>query len=461
MKANVAAAFEIEAALHQFKESSPRSFRLSESNIRAHVAQRSAPPFTLLNTVYSICQLVLYREGLVFLPETLESAEELDYTDHGHDSPMKRQRHAASIQKFFAATHEFLSLFEACRSQRLLPGTPMIGFGLYLVSFAGVYAFNFPHMDSEGAVCGKDENPRSILESQQIVLEALKTLAQMRFQLPVAQHWFRTLHRLHTYYRKAAQDYKTSPQSFSRPQRALRRPPGQAAGNARLSATHLQERSESISRLDAVFKEFGSAEDDLQRPPPHPTPNGVSSGSSASSMLPPTTRPPDIWNPVNTNKPTTSDAQNPQTGPSSPYPPLYQSQPNASSTPNQSPSGPYDSRSPSMLPPVSATSAPLPSPPTAVPAQGQMAYHWTMMQEPLSGEDVAAFIDGRSDGEWAAMKASWEIVKEDAAAEAAINSTQGGAFAGPSSLPQSQEPRLFSRDNSPKPGWFGVVWGWV
>ena len=453
-KASIIASFEIEAALRQFKESSPRSFRLSDSNIRAHVAQHTSPPFTLLNGIYSICGLVQYRESLVFLPATLESPDELDYTDQGHDSPMKGNRHGASVPKFFSAARDFLSLFDACRSQRLLPGTPMMGFGLYLVAFAGVYAFNFPHMDSEGAVCGNDEHPRSILDNQQIVLEALRTLAQMRFQLPVAQHWFRTLHRLHTYYRKAAYEYKVNPQSFSRPQKALRRPPGKAVGNAALSATNLQERSESISRLDALFREFGGPEDDLQRPVPHPTPNGLNSDAYPHPS-PPTSRPADIWNPVNNSNLSVGEAFNPQTGSPRQYPPLYQSHPTPSPNHSQPSSSAYDSHHPSLNPHVPSTLSSHPYPSSASSAPGQFTYHWTTMQQPISGEDVAAFIDGRSEWQWAAMKADWELTR-DSAAE---NSIQGSGPTGSSS--QSQEPRLFSRDNSPKPGWFGVLWGWV
>ena len=320
----------------------------------------------------------------------------------------------------------------------------MIGFGLYLVSFAGVYAFNFPHMDSEGAVCGSDEHPRSILDSQHIVLEALKVLAQMRFQLPIAQHWFRTLHRLHTYYRRAAHDYKTSPQLFSRPQKAFRRPPGKSTGNAALSSTNLQERSESIGRLDALFKEFGSPEDDFQRPAPHLTPNGLN--SDGYPHPPPTSRPADIWNPVNNSNLSVGEAYNPQTGPPKQYPPLYQSQPTSSPNHSQSSSGAYDSHSPSQLPPMSSTSGSHSLPLSGPTALGRVDYHWTTMQQPISGEDVAAFIDGRSELQWAAMKADWELVRDSAAANP---------------LSQSLEPRLFSRDTSPKPGWFGVIWGWV
>lgn len=399
------------------------------------MAQHTSPPFTLLNAIYSICRLVLYRDSLVFLPITLDSPIELDETDHGHDSPMKRLRHAASVQKFFAAAQEFLSLFEACRSQRLLPGTPMMGFGLYLVSFAGIYAFNLPHMDSEGAVCGSDSYPRSILESQQIVLEALKAVAQMRFLLPVAQHWFRTLHRLHTYYRKAAQDYENSPQSFSRPQKAIRRSGLKTSGNATLSASHLQERSESISRLDDLFKDLGNAEDDLQRSPQ--TPNGVN--SNAALTAPPATRGPDIWNPVNNSlgvsEPFSSQAGSPQH-----YPSIYQPYPNTASSSRLSPN-PYDSKPPSFPPPITSSNGPSSAHPHSPPA---VMYHWTMMQQPISGEDVAAFIDGRSESEWAAMKMGWELVKEDQAA----------------ALSGSQEPTLFRKDGS-KPGWYGCVWGWM
>ena len=435
-KGSITAAFEIEAALHQYKESSPRSFRPSESNIRAHSAQRTLPPFTLLNAIHAISRLVLYRDSLVFLPITIESPVELDETDHGMDTPLKRQRKAASIQKFFAAACDFLNLFEACRTQRLLPGTPMMGFGLYLVSFAGVYAYNFPHMDSEGAVCGSDSFPRTILDAQANVLEALKTLAQMRFQLPIAQHWFRTLQRLHTYYRRAANDYKTSPQLFSRPLQAVRRTQTKTAGNATLSASNLEERSEAIVCLDVLFKELGNAEDDLQRTSPlrpgeaYPNVNGVPPH--------PASRTPDIWNPVNNNL-SIGEPYNPSTGPPQHYPPLYQ---------QQSPT-PTSGSPPSLLPPLTASippSGPSSSSYPVIPsAPAPVTYHWTSMQQPISGEDVAAFVDGRSEAEWASMKASWELVRNDDAAAAASS---------------NQETRLWGRD-APKPGWYGVLWGWI
>ena len=474
-KGAIIAAHEIDAALRKFKESSPRSFRHSDSNVRAHAAQHTLPPFCLVNAIYSISQMVFYRESLPFLPMTIDSPVELDETDHGMDTPLGRARHAASVQKYFSATHDFLSLFEACSSQRLQPSTPMMGLGLFLASFAGIYACNLPHMDADGAVCGSDQNPRTILESQKVVLSALKTIAEMRLLLPIAQNWFRTLHRLHCYYRKAARDYRTNPQAFSRPQHAIKRTVApRPTGNATLVASNLQERTEAIRRLDELFIALGRPEDDLLRSPQLQAAEVYANANGAGPNLAPPasgsrTKSPDIWNPVNNNNSSlNADGPfNPSTGPPQHYPQLYPQQPSNTSTamgPSQNPSNTVAYNSNSGLPSVSSNPAsnqkndtaglsstytstdPAASSSSQTPAA--LTYHWSLMQQALTGEDVAAFVDGRSEAEWAAMKANWDLVKED-------TMIVGGAT-GTNVL----EPRLWG-PSSIRPGWYGILWGWI
>ena len=433
----------------------PRSFRLTKTNSQAHFAQHSLPPFTLVHTIYSICQLVLLRDFLPFAPVTHLSPSELDDNEYTASSNFTQGWYANTIRELFRVSHDFLDLVHTCKARRLLPVTPMTGFGIYLVSFIGIYALHFPQMDVEGAVCGRDQETNIISERQSAIVDALRTLVQMRFHLPMANHWFRTLHRAHRYYKQVANEHTTNPQAFPRPPSAGSRNLPSANRNVVLHETKVNERSEAVRALDNLFKEVGMAEDEsavfsIFRDSETKVTNGFAPPPQEQPLGP--TRPPDAWNPVNNN----SRVNDPYFTSSSPYPQPYgsRSQP---SPPKSNNSPAYDTHSspypppPNTLPPISTTNSnsinPYPPTPSSAPSKPLPS---SQLNLTFSGEDIANFIDGRSDEEWAVLKAGWELLRDEMESGPTGNGSPGEG---------AKDDRRRARASGP--GWLGVLWGWV
>ena len=108
-----------------------------------------------------------------------------------------------------------MDLVQACQARGMLVETPILGFGLYTTAFVGIYAINFPQMDTNGYMCGGDNGPGHLTSGQQATRKALEMIGQMRSRLPMASNWFRTIHRVHRYYEKIIVDFKRNAQALS------------------------------------------------------------------------------------------------------------------------------------------------------------------------------------------------------------------------------------------------------
>jgi hypothetical protein len=434
-------------ALQNFNNDMPRSFRLTKANSQAHLAQHTSPPFTLLHTAYSVCQIVLLRDFLPFAPIFYLSPSDLDENEFQVSATHTQGWYGNTIRDLFKTAHDFLELVQICRTRRLLPTTPIMGFAIYLVSMVGIYAIHFPQMDSEGLVCGKDQEPNVIFERQVATVEALQILSTIRALLPLAEHWFRTLHRLHKYYRQLVNEYKINPQSIPRPSSASSRNFPGPNRNLALTEPNSKERMDAIRCLDGLFKDLGTTEDEniafsISRdgdPVKFPT------GYREPTPLP---QPPaDTWNAVNN-----VSRSDPYYGNSTqqPYSQPYgnRSQPSPPKS-NNSPaydgnhSSPYPPP-PNTLPPIATNSNPLTTyPPT--PSSAASKHITSIATLTFSGEDVANFVDAKSDDEIATIQASWDLIKEELDISAAIS---------PGELGKEGKKRHAGL------GWLGILWQW-
>ncbi|MCJ1311291.1 hypothetical protein MMC25_004962 [Agyrium rufum] len=199
---------QLESELIKFRDTVPRSYRLSQSNTLAHLTQRTSSAYTLLHTLSLLCQIVLHRELMPFVPIRCRGPEgPLDEpTFHENDMPPNFWTNSARL--VFQAARDIMDLVHACKSRGLLVETPILGFGLYSVAFIGIYALNFPHMDERGYMCRKTTESLNLLNGgEQATRNALEIIGHIRQRLPMAESWLRTLNRVHRYYKKILQDY--------------------------------------------------------------------------------------------------------------------------------------------------------------------------------------------------------------------------------------------------------------
>ena len=169
-----------------------------------------------------------------------------------------------SARQLFQAARDIIDLVRACQSRGMLVETPILGFGLYTMAFVGIYAINFPQMDTEGYLSGGDgDSPGGNSTSgQQATRKALETIGQMRSRLPMASNWFRTIHRVHRYYGKIIMDFKRNAHVLGQ---------GSAADDVKFRniMRHLTLREGGVGGglreyklLEKTLKEFGTIEDE-------------------------------------------------------------------------------------------------------------------------------------------------------------------------------------------------------
>ena len=428
----------LENYLHHFIEDMPRSLRFTTQNSKAHFAQNSSPSFTLLHTLYSICKLVMLREFLPFSPVKISSPSHLDELEIPDPDRHNQKWHSNILKELFKVAHDFLELIQICKAKSKLPAGPVMGFGLYLVSFVGIYAIHFPQMDVEEAVFGKDSEASLLSDRQVRMTDALETLASIRSYLPMARYWFRTLHRAHQYYKQL----NAAEQSSNR----------FAAVNRNTSSIK-DNKTDPIGNLDTIFQDLGMAEDgnitfsiqteQITRPtglitdhlsssPPQPTWNSINTNSGGPRHIDPLARPA------------------PQVGPQShagwyqhrgdPVAPLRTSPPHDHASPH--------AISPNTLPPINSTgtyhahpssiSPPVPPPFTNLPKETTPCF---------SGEDVSLFVDARSDAEIASIRSGWNMTKD--------HHKDPNVTASPNHRPQE-----LRKMQTMGAGWIGVLWQW-
>ena len=192
-----------------FENDAPSALRFTKVNIQAHLAQRTASPFTVMHMIAFLSTILVYRSRLALLPLPNKASEflsSLDRTPQGFNcsglAPSGSERHAEMASR---AAQGIADLVDAYHPRNMLPVTPIVGFALYQATFLGVYALHFPYVNAHGA--RQSGYPGNLLASfaDPVVMghTALTALVGMRAVLPAANNWIRILSRLHRYYELA------------------------------------------------------------------------------------------------------------------------------------------------------------------------------------------------------------------------------------------------------------------
>lgn len=202
-----------------FKASLPRQHTLTPQNTQAHIIRKTSTPYMLVHTVYLLCQIMLHREYVPFIPIRCSKPEgPLDpplFPPEKYDVPPGFWDDSA--RECFKAAREVIDLVRSCQEWTALVETPIVGFAIYNVAFAGVYCINFPWMDPGSYLStrvsttggqnieGSKPGDHSGFEAAR---KALEMIGQMRTKLKMADGWFRTINRMHQYFRRMKRDYR-------------------------------------------------------------------------------------------------------------------------------------------------------------------------------------------------------------------------------------------------------------
>ena len=263
--------FQLRKQCLDFKASLPRQHTLTLQNTQAHITMKSSTPYTLIHTVYLLCQIMLHREYVPFIPIRCTKPEgPLDpplFPPEKYDVPSGFWEDSA--RECFKAAREIMDLVRSCQEWSALVETPIVGFAMYNVAFVGVYCINFPQMDPEGYMCTpkssdslQKSNGSKSGESKgfEAARKALEIIGLMRPKLHMADGWFKTITRMHKYFKRMKSDYKKNTAAIESGVSESDESP--------VSSRHLSLREGGIGGgldefklLERTLKEFGNLED--------------------------------------------------------------------------------------------------------------------------------------------------------------------------------------------------------
>lgn len=243
--------------LAEFQDSLSRNLQYSPRNTDTHIMYKNTlASYMVMHVAFFLSTVVLHRSNLPFLPMRCnEPAGPLDDPPFAEKSSAPDGFWRESARELFKAGRHMMDLVLTCQERGMLVENPLVGFAVYNAGLLGIYASHFPHMDPEG-VLGPKSGVFPDHQGQVQARKALDILRDMRLRLKMARGWFRTLHRMHSYFSKVKKDVRR--QSRSKFDMFADSMESQANG-----ARSARDGFEDFKLLEKVFFEFGNVEDRL------------------------------------------------------------------------------------------------------------------------------------------------------------------------------------------------------
>ena len=255
----------------EFKAGLPRQHTLTPQNTQAHISLKTSTPYTLIHTLYLLIQIMLHREYTPFIPIRSSKPEgPLDpplFPPDKYDVPLDFWEDSA--RELFGAARQIIDLVRNCQEWSALVETPIIGFAIYSVAFVGVYCINFPWMDPDGFMCtpvsaaskenSKPEEKPGESKGFEAARKSLEMLGELRSKIKLADGWFKTVNRMHKYFRRMKTDYRKNVAAMES---------SNSESESPLSTRHLSLREggfggglSEFKLLERTLHDFGNLED--------------------------------------------------------------------------------------------------------------------------------------------------------------------------------------------------------
>jgi hypothetical protein len=268
--------------LDEFQASLPPKLKFTSSNLSAHVGGTARTVYTAIHTLYSLCQIVLHREYIPFIPLRCDAPigplDEPTFPKEKFDVPTGFWEESA--EQIFKAGKNIVEIVRANSSRGFSIESPQVGFAIWTAAFVGVYSINFPHMDLAGHMNGKDSHVDfggAVETVKGATGLAVRTLKEMSPRMKMAYGWSRTIKRMHEYFQGIVKDYNRSLVELSSPDNQARLTLGQQ--NLSLREGGRGGGLEEYKLLEKELKEFGTIEDDER----HSTPTASERTESRAS----------------------------------------------------------------------------------------------------------------------------------------------------------------------------------
>lgn len=199
--------------LEDFDADLPGTFTFSRSNYFKHENHQASSVYVLLHMLRSLCQIMLHREYIPFIPIRCEGPE------GPIDSPTFRKGEEPngwwerSAEQVFKPAKDIVDLIEICQRKDKLPQSTLVLFAIWTASFVGLYAYHFPQMDTEKHMLrnlnGDPPPPTMKPDSLQYEPIALTyhTLQKMSTWLNMADTYVGIFRQMDKYLHNIKQDY--------------------------------------------------------------------------------------------------------------------------------------------------------------------------------------------------------------------------------------------------------------
>ncbi|KAM0562410.1 hypothetical protein ACHAPJ_002100 [Fusarium lateritium] len=216
--------------LDEFYNDLPDTFTLSRQNYYRHDNHQATNTYVSLHMLASVCQIVLNREYLPFLPLRCRRPQgPLDRNRPLHDQAPDRFWDE-SADDVFRASRNVIDLVELCKEK--LPLSSLTIYSIWLAGFMAVYARHFPQMDMKQRVTSRqvvelhpDDNTNILEEA--MAGTACQALQRATTYLPGAQSYLENLQGINRHFKQARD------QAHGRP--AVRDTLSETAGDRSLS----------------------------------------------------------------------------------------------------------------------------------------------------------------------------------------------------------------------------------
>lgn len=207
--------YQLKSQLSDFTDGLSRNLQFSQRNTDTHIMYKNTlAPYTLMHTVYFLSLIVLHRAYMPFLPLRCNGPEgprdEPSFPPDKYKVPEDFWRENA--RELFKAARQMMDLVKTCQERDVLIENPLFGFAIYNSAVVGVYAAHFNYMDQEGYMCTKPNSTDVIPgvggQGQVEARRAIEIVGEMRPRLKMAVGWFKTIHRLHSYFTRIKRDMR-------------------------------------------------------------------------------------------------------------------------------------------------------------------------------------------------------------------------------------------------------------
>ena len=262
--------FTLRKQLDDFQGSLSPDLTFSQENLAAHAQGTSITAYTAIHTLFSLCNIVLHREYIPFIPLRCDSPigplDEPTFSRKGYDTP--KDFWEESAKEIFKAAKDIMEIVSASSKYWICIESPFVAFAIWTAAYFGVYSINFSWMDTCGYMNGKESSIEfgdgggTVKGATNL---AIKTLTKMSSRLKMASVWSKRIERMDAYFARIIQDYNRNSSLLSKKyhlkplsgERALSLREGGSGGGLELYKV-----------VENELKDFGSIEEEERHSTP-------------------------------------------------------------------------------------------------------------------------------------------------------------------------------------------------